>query len=57
MAASDPAGLCRHLNAQGSRYVLIGGHAVGANGYPRATRDADLLLAPGEENWRRTLAA
>jgi predicted nucleotidyltransferase len=57
MAASDPAGLCRELNAHGSRYVLIGGHAVGANGYPRATRDTDLLLAPGEENWRRTLNA
>jgi len=31
----------------GVRHVLIGGLAVGANGYPRATKDVDFLV--GEE--------
>lgn len=37
--------------------MLIGGHAVGVHGYPRATRDTDFMLAPGEENWSRALRA
>jgi len=57
MAAADPAPVCRSLNEHGCRYVLIGGHAVGVHGYPRATRDTDLLLGPGEDNWGRALTA
>jgi len=29
------------LNANGVRYLLIGGYAVGYHGYPRATNDMD----------------
>lgn len=57
MATADPAVVCRALNAHRCRYVLIGGHAVGVHGYPRATRDTDLLLGPGEDNWSRAIAA
>ena len=57
MAVADPAPICRAFNEHDCRYVLIGGHAVGVHGYPRATRDTDFMLAPGEENWRRALGA
>lgn len=32
------------LKVAGVRHVVIGGLAVGANGYPRATRDVDFLV-------------
>jgi len=39
----------RRLTAQGVRHVVIGALAVGVHGWPRATRDVDLLLGP--EAW------
>ncbi|HEY2369937.1 MAG TPA: hypothetical protein VGH87_26235 [Polyangiaceae bacterium] len=39
----------RRLTAQGVRHLVIGALAVGAHGWPRATRDVDLLVAP--EAW------
>ena len=38
--------LLRSLNAQGVEYLLIGGYALAAHGYTRATTDIDLLVAP-----------
>jgi len=35
------------LGSLGVRHVVVGGLAVGANGFPRATRDVDFLV--GEE--------
>lgn len=35
------------ITAMGVRHVVVGGLAVGANGYPRATADVDFLV--GEE--------
>ena len=35
----------RVLNALGSRYALIGAHAMAARGYPRFTVDVDLLTS------------
>jgi len=32
------------LTRSGVRHIVIGGLAVGANGYPRATRDVDFLV-------------
>jgi hypothetical protein len=32
------------LTALGIRHVVVGGLAVGANGYPRATKDVDFLV-------------
>lgn len=34
----------RLLTEVGVRHVLVGGLAVGANGYPRATKDVDFLV-------------
>lgn len=34
------------LTALGTRHVVVGDLAVGANGYPRATRDVDFLVGP-----------
>jgi hypothetical protein len=32
------------LRTAGVRHVVVGGLAVGANGYPRATKDVDFLV-------------
>jgi hypothetical protein len=48
----DLVELCRSLNREGVRYLLIGGFAVILHGYVRATKDVDLLLDPSEENIR-----
>ena len=40
----------RSLNANGVRYLLIGGYAVGFHGYPRATNDIDIFVAKDLEN-------
>jgi hypothetical protein len=39
------------LTRVGVRHVVVGGLAVGANGFPRATRDVDFLV--GEEAFER----
>ena len=39
------------LRTVGVRHVVVGGLAVGANGFPRATRDVDFLV--GEEAFER----
>jgi hypothetical protein len=36
--------LLRSLNAHGVEYLLIGGYALAAHGYQRATTDIDILL-------------
>lgn len=41
------------LNANGVRYLLIGGYAVGFHGYPRATNDIDIFVAKDKENAER----
>lgn len=49
--------LVRSLNAQGVEYLLIGGYALAAHGYTRATTDIDLLIAPTRESGRRVQQA
>jgi hypothetical protein len=49
----DLVSLCKALNAEGVRYVLIGGFAVILHGYVRATKDIDLLIDASAENVRR----
>lgn len=41
----DDGAILAHLNAAGVDYVVIGGWAVIAHGYVRATRDVDVLVA------------
>jgi predicted nucleotidyltransferase len=43
----------KSLNANGVKYLLIGGYAVGFHGYPRATNDIDIFVAKDLENAER----
>lgn len=45
--------LCKALNAEGVRYVLIGGFAVILHGFVRATKDIDLLVDATSDNVQR----
>lgn len=49
--------LLRLFLAAGVEYVVIGGYAVIAHGYPRYTGDLDILIRPTAENGRRAVAA
>ena len=49
----DLVSLCKALNDEGVRYVLIGGFAVILHGFVRATKDVDLLVDASSENVRR----
>ena len=42
-ALDDQKALLRSLNAQGVEYLLIGGYALAAHGYRRATTDIDII--------------
>ena len=54
--AFAPELLVAALNGAGSRYVVVGGLAVGAHGVVRATRDLDIVCAPQPENMDRVAA-
>jgi predicted nucleotidyltransferase len=45
--------LLESLNANGVRYLLIGGHAVGCYGYSRSTNDIDFFVAADLDNANR----
>jgi hypothetical protein len=49
--------LCRLFTARGVEYLLVGGQAVIAHGYPRLTKDLDLWVRPTRENGKRVLDA
>jgi len=51
----DLVGICRNLNQAGARYIVMGGMAVNAHGYIRATEDIDLLIETTEENERKVI--
>jgi hypothetical protein len=53
----DADAILRTLLAHDVEFVVIGGLAVGAHGYPRATKDVDVVPAPDGENLRRLHAA
>ncbi len=53
----DLAALCRELTSQGATYIIVGGFAIRANGYPRHTGDVDLLIDASLENEARVFAA
>lgn len=53
----DPHELIAALAAAEVDYVVIGGFAVGAHGFPRATKDLDIVPAPGFENLGRLAGA
>lgn len=47
--------LIRELESAGVRYLVAGGFAVIAHGYPRGTEDIDLVIALDEGNSRRVI--
>ena len=49
--------LLARFEAEGVRYVLIGGQAVRLNGFLRATEDIDILLPSSIENGHRVIRA
>jgi hypothetical protein len=51
-----PDELIAVLDDAGVDYVLIGGLAVGAHGFPRATKDLDIVPAPDAANLDRLAA-
>lgn len=50
---ADLVSLCHALNAEGAKYVVIGGMAVIQAGFPRATGDIDLLVDASPANQER----
>ena len=52
----DVGGLLAALDAADVRFVVIGGFAVGAHGYPRATKDLDIVPDPEPDNLERLAA-
>jgi hypothetical protein len=54
---ADVAALCRALNERGARYVVIGGFAIIAAGFPRVTGDIDLIVAADAENEQKVFSA
>jgi hypothetical protein len=53
----DLIGLCRSLNREGARYVVIGGMAIIQAGFVRATQDIDLLVEVTPDNLARVRRA
>ncbi len=49
--------LCKLFSAHGVDFLLVGGQAVIAHGYPRLTRDMDLWVRPTADNGEKILAA
>jgi hypothetical protein len=49
--------LCALFSAHRVEFLLVGGQAVIAHGYPRLTKDMDLWIRPTRENGERVLAA
>jgi len=45
------------LNAAEVRYLVVGGHAVSFHGYPRFTRDVDVVVLPDKDNAQRFIVA
>jgi predicted nucleotidyltransferase len=45
------------LNSRGVEYLVVGGFAVGFHGYPRATADIDIWIAPTEANAQKLAGA
>jgi hypothetical protein len=53
----DLVALCRRLNDEQARYVVVGGMAIIQAGFVRATEDVDLLIDPSPDNVARVKRA
>ena len=54
---ADLISLCRSLNREAARYVVVGGMAMIQAGFVRATEDIDLLVDGDQDNLSRLRAA
>ena len=50
---ADLVSLCRSLNREAARYIVIGGMAMIQAGFVRATEDIDLLVDTAPDNLQR----
>ena len=55
--ALDPQPLLRFLHQRNIAYIIIGGVAVAAHGYPRPTMDLDVVPDPDRDNLTRLARA
>jgi hypothetical protein len=53
----DIVALCRELNQRGAKYVVVGGFAINAAGFPRFTGDVALIVATDAENEAKVFSA
>ncbi len=53
----DLVSLCKNLNTQGAKYIVIGGMAIIQQGFVRATEDIDLLVDVSQENQEKIKSA
>jgi hypothetical protein len=53
----DVKWVARLLEAEGARWMLIGGYAIAAHGFVRFSEDVDILVDPSPDNARRWIAA
>jgi hypothetical protein len=56
MAPFEPGPLIERLVDAGVEFVIVGGFAVIAHGYVRATKDLDIVPAPTRDNYERLAA-
>ena len=54
---ADLVSLCRSLNREGARYIVVGGMAMIQAGFVRATEDIDLLVDADQDNQSRVRTA
>lgn len=50
MLNEDYRDMLQCLNAEGVRFMLVGGYALAAHGYPRSTLDIDLWVMASADN-------
>jgi hypothetical protein len=53
----DVVALCRELNRRQAKYIVVGGFAIIAAGFPRFTGDLDLVVAADAENEAKVFSA
>jgi hypothetical protein len=53
----EPEALLDALAVHDVEYIVVGGYAVAAHGFPRATKDIDICPRPSDRNLRRLATA
>lgn len=53
----DLRDLCRRLNANGAKYIVVGGWAIIQHGFERTTSDIDLVVDTSPANFERVKTA